>query len=72
MHIDCNFEIFDENEDLPQALIKIAPIITSIDSINSPQIDLLKMIYNNDDEASKSQLLLKEMMEKTRIMLIDW
>jgi hypothetical protein len=76
MHIDYNFEILDEyeNEDIiPQALIKIAPFITSIDSMTFPESDLLEMVYDNDDEdeADKSQLLLKEMMDKTRILSTD-
>jgi hypothetical protein len=80
IYIDYN-EVEDEDEDLSrleenilEALIKIAPFITSIDSITFPEIDLFEMVYYNDDEdeVSKSQLLLKEMMAKTRIVVTDW
>jgi hypothetical protein len=70
MYIDHNYEL-DENEDLPRALTKIAPFITSIDSINTLGFNLFKIVYNNNDEANKSQLRLKEMMAKTRILVTD-
>jgi hypothetical protein len=80
--IDYNSERFDEDEDeveesrlgedIPWLLAKIVPFITSIDSIASPEIDLFKMVYYNDDETNKSLLLLKEMMEKTRILVTNW
>jgi hypothetical protein len=62
------------SEDLPRALTKIAPFITSIDSIASPEIDLFRMVYNNNDRKNnnESQLLLMEMMAKTRILWADW
>jgi hypothetical protein len=66
-------------EDLPRVLAKMAPLITSIDSIASPKFDIFNMVYNywynnNDDQEdnNKSQLLLKEMMAKTQIILTDW
>jgi hypothetical protein len=70
MHIDCNIDILDDG-DLPHALIKIAPFITSINSINLPEIDLFEMLdyYYNKDEENKSPLM--EMMEKARILLTD-
>jgi hypothetical protein len=61
---------------LPRVLTKIVPFITSIDSIESrsPEIDLFKMVYNNNNtnlrHITESQLLLKEMMAKTRILVI--
>jgi hypothetical protein len=70
MYIDHNYEL-DENEDLPRALTKIAPFITSIDSINTLGFNLFKIVYNNNDEANKLQLRLKKMMAKTRILVTD-
>jgi hypothetical protein len=54
---------------LPRILTRIAPFITSIDSIASREIDLFKMVYKKNNE---SQLLLKEILEKTRFLLTDW
>jgi hypothetical protein len=67
---------------------KIMPMISSINSINSHTIDLFKLVYknnsnddndNSDNEyysrssSNESQLLvLKQLMAKTRILLIDW
>jgi hypothetical protein len=81
IYIDGNFVILDEYEDLPQALTKIAPFITSIDSIYTQGIDLdlLKMVYYNTNHGNntETQLLLMEMMAKTRILysvdrLVTW
>jgi hypothetical protein len=83
VNIDIDYKRFEEieeevedlrrlGENLPQALIKIAPFITSIDSIKLPEIELFKMVYNNNDETNKSQLLLMQMMAKTRILVTDW
>jgi hypothetical protein len=60
---------------LPRVLTKIAPFITSIDSIESRHIDLLSMVYTNNTNhgnINESQLLLKEMMAKTRILVTNW
>jgi hypothetical protein len=64
---------------------KILPMISSITSIDSPKIDLFKMVYknynNNDTNENKKKkchkepkLVLKQMMAKTRILStsIDW
>jgi hypothetical protein len=54
---------------------QIVPLITSIDSINSPNVDLMDMVYSNNylgdrnDDDDESQLLLK-MMQMTRILSI--
>jgi hypothetical protein len=77
---------------IPRALAKIAPFITSIDSMEFLEINLFKMVYNNNtnhgnshesllqwiwkmiciDNKTKLQLLLEEMMVKTRILVINW
>jgi hypothetical protein len=59
---------------------KIAPLITSIYSIDVGGQDLFEMAYNNnnnninDDDVNRheSQLLLKEMMEKAKIVMTNW
>jgi hypothetical protein len=57
-------------------LIKIAPFITSIDSIEFRGVDLIEMAYNinntNHGNSHESQLLLEEMMAKTRILVTPW
>jgi hypothetical protein len=73
MHIDYNLTL-DENIP-PQVLTKIAPFITSIDSIDSMGINLFEMVYNNNTNlgiSHESKLLLKEMMAKTRIISAIW
>jgi hypothetical protein len=78
MHFDYDYKLRTLNENiLSRVLTKIAPFITSIDSIESrsPDIDLFKMAYNNNPSLghiNESQLLLKEMMAKTRILLTRW
>jgi hypothetical protein len=67
-----------DEQTLLRGLIHILPLISSIDSIqiNSSEIDLFQMVYNknniNDGQSHESQLLLKEMMTKTRIVLTNW
>jgi hypothetical protein len=65
--------MFDEDI-LSRVLTKIAPFITSINSIDSRSqgIDLFEMVYNNNNTNHESQLLLKEMMAKTRILFTKW
>jgi hypothetical protein len=68
------FYLYEDEDILSRVLAKILPFITSIDSLASPEIDLFKMAYNNNNQEdnNKSKLLLKEMMEKTRIILANW
>jgi hypothetical protein len=58
---------------LPRVLTKIVPFITSIDSIECDWIiDLIEMVYTNNTNhgnSHESQLLLNEMMAKTRILV---
>jgi hypothetical protein len=67
-----------KHSELLHALAQILPLISSIHTIqiDSPDINLFKMVYDNKntnhDKSNSHQLLLKEMMEKTRIMLIRW
>jgi hypothetical protein len=74
MFVDCRLRRLCG--DLPQILTRIAPLITSIDSIASSEMDLFKMIYKtnntNRGNSHESQLLMKEMLEKTRILSTDW
>jgi hypothetical protein len=62
---------------LPRVLTKIAPFITSIDSLEFRGIDLMEMLYNynnitNDGNSHEAQVVLKEMMTQTRILVINW
>jgi hypothetical protein len=68
---------------LLRALTQILPMISSIDSIhldpNSVEIDLFNMVYNNTNtnntvlgNSHETQLLLKEMMAQTRILMTPW
>jgi hypothetical protein len=55
---------------LRQDLSQIAPIITSIDSIECKGENLIEMLYNtNHRHNHESQLRLEKMMEKTRILV---
>jgi hypothetical protein len=78
LYIDWNDTRFEEEMIqffLLRVLTKIAPLITSIDTMHSLGLDLLKMAYNNntnDDDGNESQLLLKEMMAQTRILVTSW
>jgi hypothetical protein len=65
----------DNRTNISRVITKIAPFITSIDSIESHAIDLLKMVYNNNTNPGNSheaQLLLKKMLTKTRILVTRW
>jgi hypothetical protein len=74
--VNINFEFDEDHIDmdiLPLVLTKIAPFITSIDSIESGEIDIFEMVYNNTaNHCHELELLLKEMMTKTRILLTNW
>jgi hypothetical protein len=73
--LDVEMEFLRIMTNLSRVLTKIAPFITSIDSIESRELDLLKIVYNNntnDGNSHEAQLLLKEMMAKTRILKISW
>jgi hypothetical protein len=74
--VNIDFDLGEEHIDmdiLPRVLTKIAPFITSIDSIESGEIDIFEMVYyNTANLCHESQLLLKEMMTKTRILLTNW
>jgi hypothetical protein len=70
-----NYESILDEHILLQVLIHILPLISSIHSIQikSVDIDLFDMVYNNNNtyhgNSHESQLLLKEMMAQTRILL---
>jgi hypothetical protein len=58
---------------IQRVLSKIAPLINSIDSIESREIDLFEMAYNTNHGIShESQSLLMEIMAKTRILVTNW
>jgi hypothetical protein len=74
---DVNMCLYDYDKNwlfrpniLLRILTKIASVITSIDSIESREIDLFKLVYNNNINDGNSHEL-KEMMEKTRVILTD-
>jgi hypothetical protein len=69
--VDYYSSRLNEGDILP-LLTKMAPSIASIDSIDSIKIDLIKLAYNNNNAVQGSSLLLKEMMEKTRILTTNW
>jgi hypothetical protein len=83
VNLEFGFHLSTRN--LLQYMPKILPLISSINSINSPRIDLFEMVYknsnnydNNDrkncsrNEYESQLLVLKQMMAKTRILSIDW
>jgi hypothetical protein len=75
LHVDYKYMRYKEDI-LLQVLTQIVPLISSIDSIliYSSEIDLFKMVYNNTNNGDKKthQLMLMEMMAKTRIVVINW
>jgi hypothetical protein len=90
VNVNIHFELkpskarrFNNAKDILPRLILIAPFITSIDSMDSGEVDLFRTIYNYADydyddnitipgKGHESQMLLMEMMAKTRIVLISW
>jgi uncharacterized protein (UPF0254 family) len=75
--VQCSFR---KHNELLQVLAQIVPMISSIRLIKidspDPEIDLFKMVYDNNDTihgySHESQLLLKEMMAKTQFVIISW
>jgi hypothetical protein len=84
-NVNLKFGYNLSEHNLLQSMPKFLPFISSINSLDVHKIDLFKMVYkdnnnnenndnNNDDKncSHEYQLVLKQMMAKTRILSIDW
>jgi hypothetical protein len=79
-NVNLSFEHNLTERRLLPFLRNVLPLISSIQSINSHAMDLLEIVYNNDnnsddgngDSNESDQMMLKRMMLQTRILSVDW